>query len=264
LGLRPEANESDTVPEQASTYRHPYLKQIVTRVDLANPLEYLPPAIDRVAASVRGVLPTADTQQIFSMQVTVGPRPTFQQNPIGKVYRFVNRETSNTLVLEPNSIILDIRTYVPYSVRRNAIQSVIDSLQERAGSLDVSRTGIRYINTIVLESGDPFDWTGLITDSLLASMSFAQNHEEVARATGSFYFAREICDILFQYGLFNSEFPNPIARKEFLLDIDCFTTEPSRLATVSATLDVLRTEANGLFERCIQDDLRNLMRREIT
>lgn len=241
-------------------YKRNFLAQIIVRVDLATPVEYTASAIEQVTAGVRDFLPTPDTQEIFQMQLTVGPKPTYDQRTIGKVFRFTNREANNTLVLEPSSVILDVRKYLPYSTRRTAIESVVTALRDKADSIAVSRTGIRYITRITMDSGDPFEWSGLINKSLLSSLAFAHNHAEVSRAMGSFNFTKETCDILFQYGLYNSEFPNPIARKEFLLDIDCFTVEPSSFQSISEIVDQLRDEARSLFESCIEDGLRQLMR----
>ncbi len=63
----------------------------------------------------------------------------------------------------------------------------------------------------------------------------------------------------FQYGFANSEFPNQISKREFILDYDCSVIINGRIENVKAILLNLRNKVNSLFENSILEGLRNEM-----
>ena len=65
--------------------------------------------------------------------------------------------------------------------------------------------------------------------------------------------------VRFQYGMFNSEHPNPIARKEFVLDFDCYTKDEQDLSDVLTLLDRFHEKIKEMFEYSILNDLRQIM-----
>lgn len=65
--------------------------------------------------------------------------------------------------------------------------------------------------------------------------------------------------VRFQYGMFNSEHPNPIARKEFVLDFDCYTKDEQDISDVLTLLDSFHEKIKEMFESSILGDLRQIM-----
>jgi len=55
------------------------------------------------------------------------------------------------------------------------------------------------------------------------------------------------------------EYPNPIARKEFILDYDCYVMDEISAAEIPKLVKVLHEDAKDLFERSILDGLREKM-----
>jgi len=58
----------------------------------------------------------------------------------------------------------------------------------------------------------------------------------------------------------NPDFPEPIARKRFVLDIDSYTGEDLEPNGVLRRLDVLHGYAEDLFQETIEEGLRGRMR----
>ncbi|MDA3822246.1 MAG: TIGR04255 family protein, partial [Bacteroidales bacterium] len=56
----------------------------------------------------------------------------------------------------------------------------------------------------------------------------------------------------------NSEYPAKISRKEFIIDIDCYSNFIETNGII-ATLDIFNTEAKNLFEKSIKRKLREKM-----
>ena len=66
-------------------------------------------------------------------------------------------------------------------------------------------------------------------------------------------------DILtnFTYGFINPEYPNFIAKREFVLDFDCYAMMKVTIDSVIPTLLKLRNKANQLFEKSILEEFRH-------
>ena len=76
---------------------------------------------------------------------------------------------------------------------------------------------------------------------------------------GRIEIAEDNYSVLFQFGMFNPEYPNPIARKEFILDYDCYTEEEMSITDIPETIEDLHKAEKELFELSISDELRCIM-----
>ena len=63
----------------------------------------------------------------------------------------------------------------------------------------------------------------------------------------------------FQYGMFNSEYPNPIAKKKFILDYDLYTNEEIDIDSIKDEVHSYNDKITECFENSIGDKLRTLM-----
>lgn len=66
------------------------------------------------------------------------------------------------------------------------------------------------------------------------------------------------CSVLFNFGIFNREFPAKISRREYILDYDCFSSDVDRNKIIEQlrryNLFILE-----LFEHSIKEQLRSEM-----
>jgi uncharacterized protein (TIGR04255 family) len=65
--------------------------------------------------------------------------------------------------------------------------------------------------------------------------------------------------VLFNFGVFNSEFPNTISKKEFILDYDCVSEDERSVETVLPVFTDFNNIVWDLFEKSIGDDLRGIL-----
>ena len=125
--------------------------------------------------------------------------------------------------------------------------------------VDLTRIGFRYINQIVLKRGNPFSWTGYIDNSLTSVVDkFFKKTPHISRAIGQVILNKDDFNINFTYGTPNSEYPAKISRKEFIIDIDCYSNFIETNGVIS-TLGNFNTEAKILFEKSIKSKLREKM-----
>lgn len=70
---------------------------------------------------------------------------------------------------------------------------------------------------------------------------------------------RENHKVLFQFGMYNPDYPNLIAQRVFVLDFDCYTTEELKASDIMKTVEMLQKDEEVLFEHSIEDGLREKM-----
>jgi uncharacterized protein (TIGR04255 family) len=160
-------------------------------------------------------------------------------------------------------IILDYKTkknnYHEFKDLKKYIILICDSLSV----YELKKTdyiGLRYINQILCPKGDFFQWEGIIDQKLLNSDIY-EKYEKISRFMHNLSFKKDEFNIIFQFGQFNSEYPNPIARKEFVLGYDCNLDEPTYLIDVAELTEKMNNTIYELFEESIGNNLRKTMKK---
>lgn len=225
-----------------------FLKEVILRLDFIGEINRSQQVLDEIKRAVSDVLPEFETRDLVSVEMTIDQTQKTTKEKRFKSFHLRNNATNNSLVLEPSAIIFDIKKYNNYEEFNALVQKVIQNLGTQSQSLKVSRTGLRYINQIIIAEGDPFEWTGLIKNPLICSLNFIERRNELSRSVGVIELNKSDYYIRFQYGWFNSEYPNPIAKKEFLLDYDCYSKNETDISSIFSQIDTFHREIKGLFE----------------
>ena len=217
--------------------------------------------VDNIRRIVSNDFPEFEPQEQVSLQVMVKTDESekITKEKRSKVFRFYHSTTNNSLTLEGDAIIFDMKTYNSYEDFRNIVKNVIQNVETENQSAKLSRTGLRYINQLILDEGNPFDWNELIKEPLISSLEFIDNRNELARLMGVIELNRSDYFIRFQYGWYNSEFPNPIAKKEFALDYDCYSKNEIDISEVLSQIDIYHTAIKELFEYSKEDGLQSMI-----
>ena len=123
----------------------------------------------------------------------------------------------------------------------------------------ITRIGLRFTNEIRLD-GNPFEWQNLLNENLYSTLhAFPDMQSSFARSMHQLHFTEEDHKIIFQFGIFNSEFPNTIANKEFILDYDCISEEEHEPHDVLGRFTRFNDFIGNLFEQSIGEGLREII-----
>ncbi len=224
-----------------------FLKQVILRLDFSGEINRSQQVLDNVKRAVSDILPEFEARDMVTVEMTIDQTQKTTKEKRFKSFFLRNNTTNNSLVLEPNAIIVELKKYNNYEEFKGLVQRVIQNLGEQSPSIKVSRTGLRYINQIIIDEGDPFEWTELIKAPLICSLDIVENRSELSRSVGVIELNKSDYNIRFQYGWFNSEYPNPIAKKEFLLDYDCYSKNEIDISSITGQLNILHEEIKNLF-----------------
>jgi uncharacterized protein (TIGR04255 family) len=124
----------------------------------------------------------------------------------------------------------------------------------------ISRLGWRYINDIVLSDGDALNWDGIVKkDFITAALAGLPHGMQLTRSMHQLNAAQDDISLVLSYGLFNPEYPNPVARRSFIIDLDFSVAGDIRWADAHERAVGLNRRGEALFESIIDNELRKIM-----
>ena len=248
-------------------YKINYLKQVIFRLDLTRELGQSKKLADAFYnQDIASLFPNRKNLKgkVIESSITAGPdgEKIAQSQRDVMSFEFSDKDNTRTLNIESSSIILSVinNSYKDSEDLKKTIRYIVGQLKSVYGPITSKRIGLRYIN-IISPSGEggAFEWDNYISENLLFMLRFVENNAELTRAMNVIELNKENCRIRFQSGMFNSEYPNPITRKEFVLDYDAYTTEETELSGIEDVVGELHEEIKKMFEDSIKQGLRDKM-----
>lgn len=160
------------------------------------------------------------------------------------------------LYFEPSALVVRQGMYTTFDEFYEMITTGIEGFEQVYGhDITVKRAELRYINVVKLV-GDPLDWKGYIKSELLSLLNFPREKGEISRAMNLLELTRKGYNVRFQSGLWNRDYPNPTAKREFILDYACYSTEESEIKSITELARKFHTEIELLFNDSILKNLK--------
>jgi uncharacterized protein (TIGR04255 family) len=245
-------------------YKNNYLTDVIFRIDFDKPVTRSKKSVDDFHNLVKDIFPRKEIVQRTTLQAQIvtqrdGNKFTQSQQKVTD-YRFTDEDQKKTLMLEPSmDINLVFKVYKNSTELKQVINLIIDATIKIYGDIKIKRTGLRYINDITIPEGNSFDWAPFINRSLISSLGFRSENDKLSRSMGVMELIRDSHKVLFQFGMYNPEYPNYITRKTFALDYDCYTEALLNASEIKETIEMLQKDEENLFERSIENGLREKM-----
>lgn len=177
-------------------------------------------------------------------------------------WEFYNKENNKKVFLDSNHVSIEyFNHYTRFKEFLDDIKLVLKAIIDLYPVKIAERIGLRYINQIEMEGVDVYDWENLINKHLysLTDEFTSSEEDKVQRSMHLLEVNEDGNSFKFQFGLFNSDYPNTISRKEFVLDYDCSTTQPKDISEVFDLAEEFNVIIYKWYEKSIEDGLRNEM-----
>lgn len=246
-----------------ANYKNNYLDQVIFRIDFTREIDHSQKSTTSFYTGIKDIFPHKEDIKNTILEASFsqekGGRKISQAERDVINYRFTDESKNIILGLDPTTLFIEVKLYTNFDDLSSKIDLVLDNLKRCYGNLIIKRTGLRYINTIVLNQGDPLGWANLINDNLISMLNFPADKSELSRSMGLIELNKDSHYVRFQFGLPNREFPNPISRREFILDYDCYNDDEIEISDVSDNVLLFHDNILSLYEESISDGLREIM-----
>lgn len=243
-------------------YKRNFLKKVILRLDFDKlDLDFL----SKFSEEIKAEMPFQEQKEttVGSILIELKSGQVEQSKQKDFIWNFSDIKKIKKLSITKDSLVLEYNSYAD----KNELLADITNLVLKFVSLSklqaIKRLGLRYINEIDLhKEKEKKSWDTYITKELVGSMLYVEKIKLTAsRAMGQLALKFPDADILFNYGIWNSDFPNEITQNEFLLDYDCFTKFPigDLASLLPETVKNFNMKIEGLFEESITREFRNLL-----
>lgn len=182
-------------------------------------------------------------------------------------HSFLTADRTGQAAVSSDHIYVATRRYESYAPLRDGFLELLEAVTAQWPGLYIRRLGMRYINEIKLPDADAGPglgadfWEHYVNPFLLGGLRFAANAGALARhmCTTELNYGTDRATI--RYGIFNGDYPKPIRRREFVLDVDTFCLTDLAPTDLGPKLDDYHKAACQVFEAAVTDALRTRMGR---
>lgn len=241
-------------------YKRNYLRNVIVRFDFTAAEESLNKKLPanirrRILESFPIEVPSRDLQQVtFDMKRQKNTNARFVTN-----WTFHTEDRSSTLTISQNFIFLSTELYVDYETFSEPFLSILREIQTVFPDTYGSRFGLRYINVIRVDEPKPLFWKDYLSESILGNFDTVPADARLLKLVTQSEFRFENASFRLNFGIENPDYPAPVARKEFLLDLDAYLQGQIEINETKETLDNFHRHIQETFESLITDKLRKLM-----
>lgn len=244
-------------------YRKNFLSQVVLRVDYPriNEIsdERRPELINRLAEGFPQVTPL----QLAQIQFAVGPEQSaVDRKLVGYSWRMSSENGNKVVELTSTSLSLTNlnRSFTNFDEFYEEFRQIYQGFEELYKTSEFTRVGLRYINEIDISQGDALDWRGFLSEEIIHAIVLGvPDGFRLSRSMHQLVALKDDVTLVTNFGLFNPDYPAPIARKQFILDYDCYITGAVTRDAVLNRVTELNMFCENSFESAISDNLRHLM-----
>lgn len=244
-------------------YQNTFLKQVILRLDFNRLAALQTEAATPFTEDMKARYPDVSSNPTTMLSVVMSPGgPNLSQQTVGwlRVHKAQGTARSVTLASDFVAIEYGAGAYQHFDELREQVVFVLGIFRNRLGPQQFTRIGLRYVNEITFPQGDALDWDNLINPDLVTSVKAGLLNElRMARSVHHLVAQKDDISVILNYGISNPDYPSAVARRQFVLDLDCYVNGIVESAEAEQRIRDINAVAEQIFEHSIEDGLRNHM-----
>jgi len=250
---------------EAVKYTRNFVKEVIVRIDFMSPLEKNKNKIQaRLNKEIMKLFSIPETQETIMQDVEIkmvnGKPVSEMKTEKMKEFHYKSATGEKELVITREAMYISYKKYDTFEDLKTDFMKIASHLLEIETDLQIKRIGLRYINSVELSNGEPTDWDGYIDDRLISALNFYEDKKSISRAFTVLELNNGDFKLRYQFGMHNPDYPTPIYRKVFILDMDAFYEGLiEKIKEVEEYLENFHGEIQRLFEASIKQGLRDVM-----
>lgn len=242
-----------------TTYPINFITKVIIRIEYQPILKLKQEEPVDFIERMRDQFPRYERKESIDISIKPGEAPIVSKSP---VWEFINKEKTEHISLNYQAITLIFDKYVSYELFFSKIELVYNAFNSIYRPSIIKKIGLRFINEIKL-TGIPLDWEGIINNNLWCFINaLPEFPTSLTRAMSQMHLTIEDHSMVFQFGIHNSEYPNKITQKEFILDYDCVSREENEPEGVINKLKSFYEDIKKAFKQSRGEKLVRIMRGE--
>lgn len=248
---------------EEACYATPPLKEVILRLDFGAPIEAFTKSLpQKVATAALHAFPISEPQKAQAQEVVFTGAGMHANSTEFTQWLYHGKNREKTLTIQRDAIVFQHRKYETYEKFKSEAKSIFLSVFDAEKDLSVSRLGLRYINVFEMGDGGALDWGKYINPEMLGAVEFFGKFDNLSRAFHVIEFNHDGHLTKLQYGIANPDYPAPVRRRHFVLDIDSSYQGAIGMAEVDALIDSAHSKIQDLFEKAITEATRAEMGRK--
>lgn len=247
-----------------TTYKKNFLKAVAAQIvfDRIPEIEQNPPKEFQEKFLSKYPKMTEQKSFVWKLMQKSAEEPAASSQSFKKSWLFQNTDKTKTINVESEKLTLEFTKHSNFEELIAEVGEIFTFVVSQYNLTKVNRIGLRYVNEFTFDRGNPYDWKGLLNENLYAVPANYAEGKNVMRFMQLLEMKEEDIDIRIQTGLENRERPNPIVRKEYVLDIECYQQQEIETTKIIENITKYHKTISKWFEKSIEKDLRNIMERE--
>jgi len=251
---------SELTKNKSILYKKNFLSEVIIRVDLVSPIPSLAIELPKsIGKKALDIFPIDEPIKGFT-QLGESEKELTKNKMEFIEWNFFGRNREKQLNISQDHFFITNKNYLNFGSFKNEFIKIAEVIFNEFNQAQPSRLGLRYINQIGFQEENALEWNDYIDTSLLGLMSFSIKESKPTRIFHNFeVLNNQGFNLKFQFGIFNSDYPAPIRKKDFILDYDAFYKGLIEPKDISNNLDLYHYAIQELFESNITDKLRKVM-----
>lgn len=242
-------------------YKKPFLKDVILRLDFGSRVEAFTRALpQKVATAALQRFPLAEPQKAQTQEITFSASALQTKTEDSMQWVYHGRHREKTLTITPEIFLIRNQQYESFEAFHDDFDHVLKTLFEAQSDLSVGRVGLRYINVLDTPGDEPLAWADYVNEDMLGIIDMHKDAKALTRAFHIVEFNYDGQQVKFQFGLANPDYPAPIKRRQFVLDIDSYFTGALTQEDVARCVGTAHEKIQELFEESITEKTRALMK----
>ncbi len=252
----------ETVDLDKICYKKNFLSKVIARVNYKTISDFdLPKELAEKLKEVFQIMePVKMTGTEF--QIT-GPEISAKSSEITE-WHFFGKAREKKLTVSQEAFFVEFDAYESFEKLKEDFLTVFDKFTSVYGEvLQINFFGLRYINNIDIPEEEPLNWTKYIKEKMLDTFNFAKSEIEsddfLSRAFQILEYNYGDFNLRYQFGMPNPDYPAPIRRKYYVLDLDTFYSGQQEVTDIKENIDKFHKCIQTAFEKSITEELRGAM-----
>lgn len=240
-------------------YKKNYLKSVIARIDFAVPIDgvdtQLSPEISKHSMKY---FPIAEPKKAVADELQISPENVSRKKSEFMEWRFFGKDRNKTLTFIPTAVFVEYKSYLQFDDVRKEFLDILAAFFQAYKTAVCTRVGLRYINNLELD-GAPLDWNDYINPKMLSIFDIHPDKQFIARAFHNLELNFGDFNLRYQFGMPNPDYPAPIKKKSYILDMDAYYQGPQDYEEIAPSLDKFHNRIQEIFELSITDKLREVL-----